>query len=47
MLIKDISILGSLQYCKVPLLQGDAMDHYEVVEVVVGHCCTYRYPTGL
>lgn len=42
-----ISILGSLHHSQVPLLQGDAVDDYEFVEVVMRHRRLYWDPTGL
>lgn len=42
-----MSILVSIQHTQVPLLQGDAVDHDEVVQVVLGRCCSYRDPSGL
>lgn len=40
-------ILVSFQHTQVPLLQGDAVDHDEVIQVVLGRCCSYWDPSNL
>lgn len=39
--LENVSILVSIQHTQVPLLQGDAVDHDEVVQVVLGRGCSY------
>lgn len=43
----DKLILVSLQDAQVPLLQGDALDHHEVVQAVLGRGRSNRDPAGL
>lgn len=45
--IANVSILVSVQHTQVPLLQGDAVDHDEVVQVVLVGCCSYWCPASL
>lgn len=40
-------ILVSIQHTQVPLLQGDAVDHDEVVQIMLGCCCSYWDPSTL
>lgn len=45
----NVVILVSLQHTEVPLLQWDAVDHDEVIQVVLGRCCCCccRHPPSL
>ena len=42
-----MSVLVSFQRTQVPLLQGDAVDHDEVVQVVLGRHCSNWNPSSL
>lgn len=44
---KNESLLVSFQHTEVPLLQGDAVDHNQVIEVLLGRCCCYWDPSSL
>lgn len=40
-------ILASIRHTQVPLLKGDAVDHDEVVQVVLSRGCSYRDSSSL
>lgn len=44
---EKVSVLVSVHHTQVPLLQGDAVDHDELVQVLLGGRCTHRDPSSL